>query len=81
MNTLLTDPSYAPDTILLLSKRMHRTSSSCPSRILKHAPHSMSHSLQKENIKTFSFQHISIQPTQHKQNTYQVYTGTHHLKQ
>lgn len=38
-------PSYAPLTILLLSNRMHRTNSSCPSRTLKQAPHSISHSL------------------------------------
>lgn len=35
-------PSYAPLTILFESKRMQRTSSSCPSSTRKHAPHSMS---------------------------------------
>ena len=35
-------PSYAPETIRLESKRMHRTSSSWPSNTRKHAPHSMS---------------------------------------
>lgn len=35
-------PSYAPLTILFESKRMQRTSSSCPSRTRKQAPHSMS---------------------------------------
>ena len=38
-------PSYAPLTIRLLSNLMHLTSSSCPSRVLRHAPHSMSQSL------------------------------------
>lgn len=38
-------PSYAPETILLLSNRMQRTSSSWPSRILKQTPFSMSQSL------------------------------------
>ena len=37
-------PSYAPLTILLLSKRMHLTSSSWPSSTRRQAPHSMSHS-------------------------------------
>lgn len=35
-------PSYAPETMRLESKRMHRTSSSWPSNTRKHAPHSMS---------------------------------------
>ncbi len=38
-------PSYAPLTMRLLSKRMHRTSSSWPSKTLRQAPHSMSHNL------------------------------------
>lgn len=40
-------PSYAPLTIRLLSKRIQRTSSSCPSKTRKQAPHSISHSLEK----------------------------------
>lgn len=40
-------PSYAPLTILLLSKRMHLTNSSWPSNTRKHAPHSISHSLEE----------------------------------
>ena len=39
-------PSYAPLTIRLLSNRIHRTSSSWPSRTRRQAPHSMSHKLQ-----------------------------------
>jgi len=37
-------PSYAPDTIRLLSKRMQRTSSSWPSRTRRQDPLSISHS-------------------------------------
>lgn len=43
-------PSYAPLTIRLESKRMQRTSSSCPSSIRKQAPHSISHNLWSRNI-------------------------------
>ena len=35
-------PSYAPDTILLLSNRIHLTSSSWPSSVLRHVPCSIS---------------------------------------
>lgn len=44
-------PSYAPLTILLLSKRMHLTNSSWPSSTRKHAPHSISHSLEESTKK------------------------------
>ena len=45
----LTNPSYAPLTILLASNLMHRTNSSWPSRTRKHAPHSTSQSLKKKH--------------------------------
>mgnify|MGYP006892775631 CR=1 FL=1 len=35
-------PSYAPETIRFESKRIHRTSSSCPSSTRRQAPHSIS---------------------------------------
>lgn len=48
-------PSYAPLTIRFESKRMQRTSSSCPSSIRKQAPHSMSHNLQERKFFKFFF--------------------------
>ena len=43
-------PSYAPETILLESNLMHRTSSSWPSRTRRQAPHSMSHSCDRTDF-------------------------------
>lgn len=51
--TFATYPSYAPLTILLLSNRIQRTSSSWPSKTRRHAPHSMSHNLMKQNSKCY----------------------------
>lgn len=42
-------PSYAPLTIRFESNRMQRTSSSCPSRTRRQAPHSISHSLKRND--------------------------------
>ena len=44
-----TRPSYAPLMMRVSSNRMHRTSSSWPSKMRKHAPHSTSHNLCNKN--------------------------------